>query len=46
MLSLDARLEGAAARPVIVPETIVVDRWKIYVSESFVAACETLGVSV
>ncbi|GGZ30004.1 transposase [Streptomyces olivaceoviridis] len=46
MLSLDARLEGAAARPVIVPETIVVDRGKIYVSESFVAACETLGVSV
>ncbi|WP_428815180.1 Mu transposase C-terminal domain-containing protein [Streptomyces albus] len=46
MLSLDERLEGAAARPVIVPETIVVDRGKIYVSESFVVACETLGVSV
>ncbi|MFD9394891.1 transposase [Streptomyces sp. NPDC060000] len=46
MLSLDQRLEGAAARPVIVPETIVVDRGKIYISESFVAACETLGVSV
>ncbi|MEU8915551.1 Mu transposase C-terminal domain-containing protein [Streptomyces nigrescens] len=46
MLSLDERLEGAAARPVIVPETLVVDRGKIYVSESFVAACETLGVSV
>lgn len=46
MLSLDERLEGAAARPVIVPETIVVDRGKIYVSESFVATCETLGVSV
>ena len=46
MLSLDERLEGAAARPVIVPETIVVDRGKIYLSECFVAACETLGVSV
>ncbi|MGW0364571.1 hypothetical protein [Streptomyces sp. NPDC002990] len=46
MLSLDERLEGAAGRPVIVPETIVVDRGKINVSESFVAACETLGVSV
>ncbi|WP_406016376.1 DDE-type integrase/transposase/recombinase [Streptomyces sp. NBC_00984] len=46
MLSLDERLEGAAARPVIVPETIVVDRGKVYVSESFVAACEMLGVSV
>lgn len=46
MLSLDKRLEGAAARPVIVPETIVVDRGKIYLSQGFVAACETLGVSV
>ncbi|MGV9884911.1 transposase [Streptomyces sp. NPDC003006] len=46
MLSLDERLEAAAARPVIVPETIVVDRGKIYLSECFVAACETLGVSV
>ncbi len=46
MLSLDERLEGAAARPVIVPETIVVDRGKIYLSQGFVAACETLGVNV
>ncbi|WP_456113445.1 transposase [Streptomyces niger] len=46
LLSLDERLQGAAARPVVVPETIVVDRGKIYISESFVAACETLGVSV
>ncbi|MEU3962797.1 transposase [Streptomyces buecherae] len=46
MLSLDERLEGAAARPVIVPETIVVDRGKIYPSQGFVAACETLGVNV
>jgi transposase InsO family protein len=46
MLSLDERLEGGAARPVIVPETIVVDRGKIYLSQGFVAACETLGVSV
>ncbi|MGM9342280.1 transposase [Streptomyces salinarius] len=46
MLSLDKRLEGAAARPVVVPETIIVDRGKIYLSQGFVAACETLGVSV
>ncbi|MFJ7046836.1 Mu transposase C-terminal domain-containing protein [Streptomyces sp. NPDC101112] len=46
MLSLDERLEDAAARPVIVPETIIVDRGKIYLSQGFVAACETLGVSV
>lgn len=46
LLSLDERLEGAAARPVIVPETIVVDRGRIYLSTGFLAACETLGVSV
>ncbi|MGW4651510.1 transposase [Kitasatospora sp. NPDC004289] len=46
LLTLDARLEGAAARPVIVPETVVVDRGKVFVSEAFLAACETLGVSV
>ncbi|MET9181876.1 Mu transposase C-terminal domain-containing protein [Kitasatospora aureofaciens] len=46
LLALDARLEGAAARPVIVPETVVVDRGKVFVSEAFLAACETLGVSV
>ncbi|TJZ99431.1 Mu transposase C-terminal domain-containing protein [Actinacidiphila oryziradicis] len=46
LLSLDERLAGAAARPVVVPETIVVDRGHVFVSEAFVAACETLGVSV
>ncbi|MFD7678474.1 transposase [Streptomyces sp. NPDC060187] len=46
LLSLDQRLDGAAARPVIVPETIVVDRGKIYLSACFTAACETLGISV
>ncbi|MFJ8746142.1 hypothetical protein ACIRL2_43140 [Embleya sp. NPDC127516] len=46
LAAVDGRLEGAAARPVIVPETVVVDRGKVFVSEAFVAACETLGVSV
>lgn len=46
LLSLDERLHGAAARPVVVPETIVVDRGKIYLSAAFTAACETLGISV
>ncbi|MFJ9847591.1 transposase [Kitasatospora sp. NPDC101155] len=46
LLALDARLDGAAARPVIVPESVVVDRGKVFVSEAFLAACETLGVSV
>ena len=47
LLALDERLEGAAARPVVVvPETIVVDRGKVHVSAAFTAACETLGISV
>ncbi|MEW2120891.1 transposase [Streptomyces sp. NPDC005474] len=46
LVSLDGRLEGAAARPVIIPETVVVDQGSVFVSASFVAACESLGVSV
>ncbi|MFJ2915423.1 transposase [Streptomyces sp. NPDC087228] len=46
LLSLDERLKGAAARPVVMPETIVVDRGKVFVSRAFTAACETLGISV
>ncbi|MFE2218091.1 transposase [Streptomyces canus] len=46
LLALDTRLEKAAARPVVVPETIVIDRGTIFVSAAFLAACETLGVSV
>ncbi|MEU2577468.1 transposase [Streptomyces anulatus] len=46
LVSLDARLEGAAARPVIMPETVVVDQGRVFVSASFVAACDSLGVSV
>ncbi|MFP8962587.1 transposase [Streptomyces nanhaiensis] len=46
LLTLDERLEGAAARPVIVPETVVVDQGRVFVSASFLAACESLGVSL
>ena len=46
LLSVDDRLQGAAARPVAVPETIVVDRGKIYLSETFTAACQSPGISV
>ncbi|WP_353850170.1 Mu transposase C-terminal domain-containing protein [Streptomyces phaeoluteigriseus] len=46
LTTLDARLAGAAARPVVLPETIVVDRGKVFVSRAFTAACETLGISV
>ncbi|WSQ14735.1 hypothetical protein OG604_47320 [Streptomyces sp. NBC_01231] len=46
LIALDARLERAAARPVMMPETVVVDQGRVYVSASFVSACESLGVSV
>ena len=46
MLSIDERLEHAAARPVIIPQVIVVDHGKVFVSESFRASCEFLGVSL
>ncbi|MFK0256637.1 Mu transposase C-terminal domain-containing protein [Streptomyces sp. NPDC090445] len=46
LTALDERLAGAAARPVVLPETIVVDRGKVFVSRAFTAACETLGISL
>ncbi|MET8439222.1 Mu transposase C-terminal domain-containing protein [Streptomyces sp900116325] len=46
LLSVDARCEGAAARPVITPRTIVVDQGNVFISASFVAACESLGISL
>ncbi|MDX3309253.1 Mu transposase C-terminal domain-containing protein [Streptomyces sp. ME08-AFT2] len=46
LMSIDARLEHAAAKPVIVPETIVVDRGKVFISDTFIAACRTLGISL
>ncbi|MQS10994.1 transposase [Streptomyces kaniharaensis] len=46
LLDIDARLEQVAARPVIVPETIVIDHGRVFVSETFVRACRTLEISV
>ncbi|MFI6078542.1 Mu transposase C-terminal domain-containing protein [Actinoplanes sp. NPDC051343] len=46
LLALDERLEHAAARPVIVPETVVTDRGSVFVSETFVRACARLGISI
>ena len=45
MLSIDERLEHAAARPVIIPQVITVDHGKVFVSESFKASCAFLGIS-
>lgn len=46
LLAADVRLDQAAAKPVICPETIVIDHGKIFVSSTFATACSTLGVSV
>ena len=45
MLSIDERLEHAAAKPVIVPETIVVDHGSVFVSRNFRASCRHLGIN-
>jgi putative transposase len=46
LLDVDARMDLAAARPVIVPDTIVIDGGKVFISDTFTRACDRLGVSV
>jgi transposase InsO family protein len=46
MLAIDERLEHAAARPVIVPDTIVIDHGSVFVSAAFRSACRHLGISI
>src|SRR5712671_1168113 len=46
LLSIDTRLEHAAARPVIVPDTIVIDHGSVFVSAAFRSACRHLGISI
>uniref|UniRef100_UPI003F492F7B Mu transposase C-terminal domain-containing protein n=1 Tax=Amycolatopsis sp. CA-096443 TaxID=3239919 RepID=UPI003F492F7B len=46
LMDIDARMREAAARPVIVPEQVVIDHGKVFVSETFTRACERLGISV
>ena len=36
----------AAARPVIIPDTVVIDHGKVFLSEVFLRAADTLGISV
>jgi hypothetical protein len=45
LLDIDTRLEHAAARPVIIPETIIVDQGKVFVSRNFRASCNFLGIN-
>ena len=44
LLTVDERLEHAAARPVIVPETIVCDQGNVFVSHNFRISCALLGI--
>ncbi len=46
LLAIDERLEHAAARPVIVPDTIVIDHGSVFVSAAFRSACRHLGISI
>lgn len=46
LMDIDARMELAAARPVIVPDTITIDGGKVFVSDTFTRACERMGISV
>ena len=45
LVGLDQRLEHAAARPVIVPETIVCDHGMVYLSQTFRTACRAMGIN-
>ncbi|MEN8651687.1 hypothetical protein ABCR94_13930 [Streptomyces sp. 21So2-11] len=46
LLAADARFAGAAARPVIKPETLVIDHGSPFISEDFTRACHSLGIEV
>lgn len=43
---IDDRVSAAAARPLIMPEEIVVDHGKVFIGEVFTAACARLGISI
>jgi putative transposase len=45
LVGIDQRLEHAAARPVIVPETIVFDHGMVYMSQTFRNACRSMGIN-
>lgn len=43
--AIDGPLRGAA-NPAVVPETIVIDHGKIYVSEHLTSVCQRMGISI
>jgi putative transposase len=46
LMDTDARMEAAAAKPVIVPDGVVIDGGKVFISDTFMRACARLGISV
>jgi transposase InsO family protein len=46
LVDVDGRLATAAARPIIVPDTVTVDHGKVFVSHTFLTACQLRGISV
>ncbi|MEU0195852.1 integrase [Streptomyces afghaniensis] len=46
LAALDARFAQAAARPVIIPDLIVIDHGTVFAGRTFFDACEYLGISV
>ncbi len=46
LVTIDQRIEMAAAKPVIIPDTVVIDHGRVFLSEVFLRAAGTLGISV
>ncbi|WP_189308429.1 DDE-type integrase/transposase/recombinase [Streptomyces albospinus] len=46
LLEADPRMAQAAARPVIVPDLIVIDHGAVFAGQAFFDACNYLGISV
>ncbi|MFF9981158.1 Mu transposase C-terminal domain-containing protein [Streptomyces erythrochromogenes] len=46
LVETDERMRHAAARPVIVPDMIVMDNGKVFAGRAFMDACAHLGISV
>jgi putative transposase len=46
LIDIDTRMREAAARPVIIPDQIVIDHGNVFVSDTFGRACNRFGISV
>jgi hypothetical protein len=46
LVAVDPRFAHSAARPVIIPDLVVIDHGKVFVGRTFRDACEYLGISV